>query len=114
MNSRMNNLTNSEELLTEELARLKLKKPTIPKEYLTWWLQSFKNGDITDENYCKKLVNTFLAGVSVENDKSTVFLNITNDKEGSFDTLEVNLNEIETNPQMWSLCLPYLIIQVRN
>ena len=114
MNDRINDLNAQEELLTDELSRLQIKKPIIPREYLKWWLTSFRSGDLTDEQYCRKILNTFVCGVAVSPDYSTIFLNVTNEKEGSNDFLKVNLKEIQPNPTIPVVKLPYLLIFTEN
>ncbi len=113
LNDRIEELNKQEQILTDELNRLKLKKPTIPREYLKWWLNSFRAGDLTDETFCKKIINTFVAGIVVSSDTSVVYLNVTNQKEGSNSLLEVNLKEKRSNPK-WSIQLPYLLLWVSN
>ena len=114
LNDRIEELNKKEQTLSDELTILKQKKPTIPREYLKWWLNSFRDGDMDDETFCKKIINTFVAGIVVSSDASVVYLNVTNQKEGSNSLLEVSLNEIRSNPQKWSVYLPFLLLYVET
>ena len=42
-----------------------MKKPTLTKEQVMYWLELFKDGDIDDINYKKKIINTLLHSVYV-------------------------------------------------
>ena len=114
MKSRIESLNRDEELLSEELDRLKLKKPTIPREYLEWWLKSFRSGDLSDDDFRSKIVHVFIAGIQVNQDDSVVFLNITNQKDGSNSTLQVNQTLLNSNQSSWVLQMPYLLLRVRH
>ena len=43
----------------------KMKKPTLTKEQVIYWLELFKDGDINDIEYKRKLINTLLHSVYV-------------------------------------------------
>jgi hypothetical protein len=45
-----------------------MKKPALTKEQVMYWLELFKDGDIDDENYREKLINTLLHSVYVYDD----------------------------------------------
>ena len=44
------------------------------------WLRSFKNGDVTDEDFCKRLSDAFIARIEVAKDAVVVFYNTSNKK----------------------------------
>ena len=69
--------------LTDELNRLKLKKPLIPRTYLVEWLKSFRSGDTSDDDFCKRLIQTFIEKIIVYPEESCVVLNITGSEEGA-------------------------------
>jgi DNA invertase Pin-like site-specific DNA recombinase len=47
------------------IAREEIKKPLLSKERIAYWLYSFKNGDITNPDYQRRLVDTLLNSVYV-------------------------------------------------
>lgn len=101
------------EELTIELERLKIKKPLIPREYLVKWLESFRDGDISDDNFCHRFIQTFIERIVVQKDHSVVVLNITGDASSESSNLMriVNQNEIHSNSGI-SICLPYALLKV--
>ena len=42
-----------------------MKKPLLTKERIIYWLQSFKNGDINDMEYKRKIIDTLVNSVYV-------------------------------------------------
>ena len=44
---------------------LKMKKPVLTKEQIIFWLESFKNGDINDIEYKRKIISTLVHSVYV-------------------------------------------------
>ena len=103
-----------------ELDRLKLKKPLIPREYLVEWLKSFRSGDTSDDDFCRKLIQTFIGKVIVYPDKSCIVLNISGEtQEGEEEGAEcsnlfrlVNLTEENSNTRI-QIALPYLLLWAR-
>lgn len=51
--------------IEEQIAREEMKKPLLTKERIEYWLYSFKNGDVTDKNYCRKIIDTLVNSVYV-------------------------------------------------
>lgn len=47
------------------IAREEMKKPLLTKERIMFWLLSFKNGDITDNEYRRRVIDTLLNSVYV-------------------------------------------------
>lgn len=51
--------------LLENIEYLQRKKPTLTKEQIIFWLESFKDGDINDEQYKKRVIDTLVHSVYV-------------------------------------------------
>lgn len=101
---------------SEELERQKLKKPTIPREFLRFWLGSFRSGDIQNKDFCRKIIQTFIAGIEVHADHSVVLLNISGEKEDpqcSNVFRKVNLPKHYSNTEGLQIALPYALLWVR-
>ena len=76
LSERLRALEEEEEKIKVEISRAELKKPIIPREIISGWLQSFRSGDKDSPAFRKKLVDTFVADVVVMNDEVTIFYNI--------------------------------------
>lgn len=99
-----------------ELERQKIKKPTIPREFLQVWLESYRDGDLENKDFCKQLINAFIAGIVAYEDHSVVILNISGEKEDpqcSNISRFVNLTKQYSNTEGLSLTLPYALLWVR-
>ena len=46
-----------------QIAREQMKKPSLTKEHIVFWLLQFKNGDINDITYRRKIIDTFVNSV---------------------------------------------------
>ena len=49
----------------EQIAREEMKKPFLTKERIMYWLYSFKNGDVRDINYQRKIIDTLVNSIFV-------------------------------------------------
>ena len=76
LSSRLSELENEEDKLATEISRAEIRHPMIPEEVIRGWLLSFRTGDKKNAATRKKLVETFIADVIVENDQITIFYNI--------------------------------------
>lgn len=76
LSARLAELEAEEDRLSVEISRAELVHPVIPKEVIKGWLLSFRSGDKDSPAFRKKLVETFVADVIVENEKVTIFYNI--------------------------------------
>jgi hypothetical protein len=62
---RLTELESYENDVLENIEYLKIKKPTLTKEQIIYWLESFKHGDIDDVEYKRKVINTLIHSVHV-------------------------------------------------
>ena len=51
--------------LQDNIEYEKIKKPSLSKEHIIFWLNSFKNGDINDIEYCRRVIDTLVNRVYV-------------------------------------------------
>ena len=75
---RLTELENYEQDVLANLEYAKMKKPTITKPQIVFWLESFRHGDINDIEYRRKIVNSLVHSVYVydtDGDKRKIVLN---------------------------------------
>jgi DNA invertase Pin-like site-specific DNA recombinase len=65
---RLEALEAEKEELEDQIAREEIKKPSLTKEHIVYWLQSFKNGDIDDINFRRKVINALVNAIYVYDD----------------------------------------------
>lgn len=63
--NRLTELEDEKKELEGRIAREEMKKPLLTKERIIYWLQSFKNGDINDMEYKRKIIDTLVNSVYV-------------------------------------------------
>jgi DNA invertase Pin-like site-specific DNA recombinase len=78
--TRLSDLEREEASLAIELKKAQVRRPRLSMEDIGLWLRSFKNGDVTDEDFCKRLADAFIARVEVAKDTIAIFYNISNKK----------------------------------
>ena len=105
--ARLEELENDKRTLIGEIAAEEMKKPTITKDHIIYWLESFRQGDINDENYRRHIVDTLVNSIYVydnpDGGRKFVFtFNVsgenTNVVEGSSIDGFSALNESNSNP----------------
>ena len=74
---RLEELESQNESLKEEIAKERIKKPIIEKDHIVYWLEMFRNGDIKDEAFRQRLLDSFVHSVYVYNDKVVIAYNYT-------------------------------------
>ena len=74
--ARLTALEEEEEQLVVEIQRAEIKKPRLTEEVVRAWLRSFRDGDVTDDDFRARLIDTFIARVEVRNDEALIFYNI--------------------------------------
>ena len=62
---RLNELENYEKDLLENIEFEKMKKPVLTKEQIIFWLESFRNGDVSDKKYKQRIIDTLIHSVYV-------------------------------------------------
>ena len=62
---RLTELENYEKDVLENIEYEKMKKPLLTKEQIIYWLESFRKGDVNNEDYRKRVVDTLLHSVYV-------------------------------------------------
>lgn len=63
--SRLEELEAEKRQITAEIGQEELKKPLLSKERIMFWLYSFRNGSIEDENYKRTIIDTLVNSIYV-------------------------------------------------
>lgn len=84
-----------------------ISKTVITKPELVFWLESFRDGTINDDSFCRKLIDTFVHSVYVFDDKLVVTYN-TSDKKAEISLTDINKNIENTGVQTSDIkgCVP--------
>lgn len=69
-------LEEEERELIVELKKAEIKRPRLSREEIEGWLRSFRGGDVDDEDFCARLLDTFVARVELRNDVAIIYYNI--------------------------------------
>ena len=88
---RLDDLENRKADIEIALAQEKIQKPAITHEQIVFWISRFKDGDIDDPAYRKKIVDIFVNSVYLYDDKVVLLYNY---KDG---TKTVSLAELESS-----------------
>lgn len=87
-----------------EIAEENIRKPIIPEKTLRAWLYSFKDGDLTDPEFCKRLVETFIDHIEVKNKEALIFFN-TSDNGKRSDSVSTTIKLVDST-ELWSKPCP--------
>ena len=74
--TRLTELEEEERELILELKKAEIKRPRLSREEIEGWLRSFRGGDVEDEEFCSRLLDTFVARVELKNDVAIIYYNI--------------------------------------
>lgn len=83
--ARLDELETCKANLKHQLAVLKSQEITVTREQVTAWLESFRDGDISSQEYRRELFKSFLKAVYVYDDKLRIVFDIDDDTEKSVD-----------------------------
>lgn len=76
MISRLAELEAQEEDLEVKIAAAEIKKPPLTDKIVRAWLNSFRLGDVSDPVFKRRLVDTFVARIEIQNGEARVFYNV--------------------------------------
>ena len=74
--TRLAKLEEEEAELELELKKAQVRRPRLSREDITLWLRSFKDGDLSDDGFRKRLLETFVARVELFPDRAIIFYHI--------------------------------------
>lgn len=63
--SRLEELETEKNEIEGRIAREEMKKPLLTEERIMFWLYSFKNGDIKDKEYQRRVIDTLVNSIYV-------------------------------------------------
>lgn len=80
--ARLGELEAEAKALEVEIMKAELEKPMIPRKTVVEWLESFRAGNKKDAAFRRRLVDTFIARIEVENGRAVIYYNVTDKKNG--------------------------------
>ena len=112
LNRRLAELKSEAVDLQAEIARENIKKPLIPEDALRQWLTSFKSGSVTDDNFCDRMVRTFIDSVTLYDDHAVIAFNA-GTPDGGLCSTELRVLEyarLQTNTP--EVILPFILLRI--
>lgn len=89
LQGRIDNLEKQKTDLENRIAIEKISTPRLSREQLLFWLEQFRNGDVDDAIFRKRLISTFIHEVYVWNDRISVVYNFSDGDRRHFSTEEI-------------------------
>ena len=86
---RLTELENYERDVIENIEFEKMKKPVFTKEQIAFWLESFKHGDINDDTYKRRVIDTLIHSVYVYDESDG--------NDGDYKRIVLNFNTTNNN-----------------
>ena len=109
---RLAELEAEEEEIDLEIQRLELKAPKLTEGVIRSWLNSFREGDVSDPDFRQKLVDTFIARIDVWNDHVIIYFNMQEKAASKCSSTArlVDLSEWYSNTNEPLIIPPFIII----
>lgn len=103
--TRLNEIEARMDELAVDIERAQLQRPIVPEEVVRGWLLSFRSGDKDDAAFRKRLIETFVADVTVGPDDIVIAYNTTEKRPthtltGASKPLKVDLPRSYSNPEI--------------
>ncbi len=97
LNEKIEKLSFQIEEMKIDLANLKItSKNTFSKNDYKKWLTAFVNGDIEDEEFRQRIIDTFINAVYLYDDKLVVYYNIKETKQVTYPEMKKDLESLTT------------------
>ena len=93
---RLVELEKDQQLYEAKIASEKTMVPKVTREEVIYWLESFRDGNIEDQDFRKKLIDSFIVAVYLYDDKLKIVFDYSGDKN-SID-VPVTLEDVEAEP----------------
>ena len=76
---RLDELEARKEALNTSILEEELKKPVLPREWIRFWLEKFRKGDVGSTEHQRQIIDTFVNSVYVFDDRVVLNFNFTDD-----------------------------------
>lgn len=104
---RLDELEATKEKLTISIVQEEMQKPLLTREQVVFWISRFKNGNMKDEKFRQRLIDTFVNAIYLYDDKIVLTYNY---KDGtgtiSLDRVEKSLDEAKNTGSDLRACAP--------
>ena len=74
-------LFRSKEALNTSILEEELKKPVLTREWMRFWFEKFRKGDMRDMEHQRQIIDTFVNSVYVFDDRVVLNFNFTDDSK---------------------------------
>ena len=112
---RLDELEARKEALNTSILEEELKKPVLTREWMRFWFEKFRKGDMRDMEHQRQIIDTFVNSVYVFDDRVVLNFNFTDDSK-TISREEVlgssaveNAPLMEKNHRLWSVVLFVLL-----
>ena len=112
---RLDELEARKEALNTSILEEELKKPVLTREWMRFWFEKFRKGDMRDMEHQRQIIDTFVNSVYVFDDRVVLNFNFTDDSK-TISREEVlgssavdNAPLVEKNHRLWSVVLFVLL-----
>ena len=78
---RLDELEARKEALNTSILEEELKKPVLTREWMRFWFEKFRKGDMRDMEYQRQIIDTFVNSVYVFDDRVVLNFNFTDDSK---------------------------------
>ena len=75
----MDELEARKEALNTSILEEELKKPVLTREWIRFWLEKFRKGDVGSTEHQRQIIDTFVNSVYVFDDRVVLNFNFTDD-----------------------------------
>lgn len=120
LTQKLDDLTRQRELYEEELSRLEIEKPLVPRELIVSWLDSFRAGDVSDPTVRKRIVKNFVGAIILTNEEIDIIYNVSDTKKardpkevaGSYRVSRVDPPERYSNQSVVEFIDSFIILRI--
>ena len=114
----MDELEARKEALNTSILEEELKKPVLTREWMRFWFEKFRKGDMRDMEHQRQIIDTFVNSVYVFDDRVVLNFNFTDDSKTISREEVLGSSAVENAPpnvshQLWLVAL-FCCILVRK
>ena len=98
---RLDELEARKEALNTRILEEELKKPVLTREWMRFWFEKFRKGDMRDMEHQRQIIDTFVNSVYVFDDRVVLNFNFTDDAKTVTREEVLGSNAMDNVPACW-------------